>query len=166
LNFNKAYFIRKIRCVANYQFGNRAGEKMFPDDVSLVFSRRTGRVRYVYLNGELLATLRPSDGLFSLTVKGAERLMETECSRGMVVKVQGEISPFIEKGRNVFAKHVISASDEIRPGEEVIVVNPENKILAVGKALLSGCEMKFFKRGVAVQVRRGSAEKAKKCNKH
>jgi len=163
--FDKAYFIRKIRCVADYQFGKNVGEKLFPEGVSLIFSRRTGRVRYVYLNGRLLVTLRPSDGLFSLTIEGAERLMETGCSKNMLVKVQGEVSSFIEKGRNVFAKHIISASEEIRPGEEVIVVDPENHILAVGKALLSGREMESFKRGVAVQVRKGTAEKVKKHSK-
>jgi len=161
--FSKAYFIRKVRSVADYQFGRGMGEKLFPDDVLLVFSR-TGRVRYVYLNGELLATLRSSDGFFSLTIKGAERLMKAECSKRILVKVQEDISPFIESGRNVFAKHVVSAGDEIRPREEVIVIDSKNKILAVGKALLSGREMKYFKRGVAVQVRRGIGQKVKKCN--
>jgi len=161
---SKAYLIRKIRCVADYQFGIGAGEKLFSDDVSLAFSRRTGRIRYVYLDGELLATLRSSDGFFSLTIKGAERLMKAECSKRILVKVQEDISPFIESGRNVFAKHVVSAGDEIRPREEVIVIDSKNKILAVGKALLSGREMKYFKRGVAVQVRRGIGQKVKKCN--
>lgn len=156
-----ASFLRKIRCVADYQFGKGVGEKIFPDGVSLTFSRRTGRVRYVYLDGELLATLRPSDGFLSLTINGAERLMETGCSEKMLVKVQDEISPIIERGRNVFAKHVIYADEDIRPREEVIVVNSGNKILAVGKALLSGREMKFFKRGVAVRVRKGVSEKVK-----
>ncbi len=42
-------------------------------------------------------------------------------------------------------------------------MNSKSKVLAVGKAILSGREMKFFERGVAVRVRRGRAEKAKKC---
>jgi len=37
-----------------------------------------------------------------------------------------------------------------------------NKVLAFGKPLSSGREMKFFKRGVAVQVQKVSTEKAKK----
>jgi len=159
---DREYLLRKIRHVADYQFGKNVGEKLFPDNVSLTLSRRTGRVRHVYLDGKLLATLRPSDGLFSIAIAGAERLMEIGCVNAMLVKVQDEISTFIAKGRNVFAKHVVSASKEIRPSEEVVVVNSENRILAVGKALLSGNEMGFFKSGVAVRVRRGSEEKAKK----
>ncbi|MCK5403375.1 pseudouridine synthase, partial [Candidatus Bathyarchaeota archaeon] len=44
---------------------------------------------------------------------------------------------------------------KIRPGEEVVVINNKNIVLAVGKALLSGDEMLAFNRGVAVKVRRG-----------
>ena len=159
----KAYLLRKVRCVADYQFGKGAGEKLFPENVIFRLSRRTGRVRYIYLNGELLATVKPTNGLLTMTIKGAERLVEAEASKNLLVVVQDDASPFIEKGRNVFAKHIVSASEEIRPAEEVIIVNSKGKILAVGKALLSGREMRFFKRGVAIQVRRGSAEKAKKC---
>lgn len=159
----KGYLLRKVRCVADYQFGKGAGEKLFPGDIVFVLSRRTGRVRLIYLDEELLATLRPTDGFLTLTVEGAERLIEVGCSRNLLVVVEDDVSPFIEGGRSVFAKHVVFASEEIRPGEEVIVVNSESKVLAVGKAKLSGREMKYFDRGVAVQVRRGRAEKAKKC---
>ena len=158
----KAYLLRKVRCVADYQFGKGAGEKLFPSDIVFVLSKRTGRVRLIYIEEELLATIRPTDGLLTLTVEGAERLIEAECSKNLLVVVQDDVSSFIEKGRNVFAKHVVSASEEIRPGEEVIAVNSKSKVLAVGRAKLSGREMKFFDRGVAVQVRRGRSEKAKK----
>jgi len=159
----KAYLLRKVRCVADYQFGKGAGEKLFPSDIVFVLSRRTGRVRLIYLDEELLATLRPTDGFLTLTVEGAERLIEVGCSKNLLVVVEDDVSPFIERGRSVFAKHVVFASEEIHPSEEVIVVNSESKVLAVGRAKLSGREMKFFERGVAVQVRRGRAEKAKKC---
>ncbi|MFQ6095130.1 MAG: PUA domain-containing protein [Candidatus Bathyarchaeia archaeon] len=158
----KTYHLRKVRCVADYQFGRGAGEKLFPESATFGLSKRTGRVRYIYLDGELLATVRPSNGLLTLTVKGAERLVEAECSKDLLVVVQDNVSSFIEKGRNVFARHVVSASEEIRPGQEVIIVNSKSKVLAVGKAVLTGREMRFFKRGVAIRVRRGTAEKAKK----
>jgi len=57
---------------------------------------------------------------------------------------------------------VIDADEEIRPQEEVIVLNKDNEVLAVGRALLTGKEMKAFERGVAVRVRRGAAEEVKK----
>ena len=78
------------------------------------------------------------------------------------VKVTAEAEPFIAKGKSVFAKHVVDADSEIRPQEEVIVINEKNEVLAVGRAMLTGKEMKAFKRGVAVRVRRGIVEEVKK----
>ena len=160
---DKLSALQKIRSIADYQFGKGVGERLFPDDVRIVLSKRTGRIRHVYLGEDRLATLRPPNGLFSLTIMGAKRIMEGVESPRLWVKVQGEVAQFIAKGRSLFAKHVVDADEEIRPHEEVIVINEENEILAVGKAVLSGKEMKAFKRGVAVRVRRGAAEVKKTC---
>jgi len=154
--------LQKIRKVADYQFGGGVGERLFPDGVDIVFSRRTGKIRHIYLHGQLLATLKPTDGLFSLTTSGAKRLLETVQPKRIWVQVQDEAVPFVEKGHDVFAKHVAGADEEIRPGEEVIVLDRGNRVIAVGRATLSGEEMKEFNRGVAVRVRKGDLEKVKK----
>jgi 7-cyano-7-deazaguanine tRNA-ribosyltransferase len=148
-----------VRSVANYQFGKHVGIKLFPRNVDITYSERTGRIRYVHLDGYRLATLRPTDGLFSLSLDGAKRLLHC-CKSALkyVVAVRNDVSGFIRKGGDVFAVHVVSASDEIRSKEEVIVVDEHGNLLAVGRAMLSGDEMKAFKRGVAVKVRRGCME--------
>jgi archaeosine-15-forming tRNA-guanine transglycosylase len=46
----------------------------------------------------------------------------------------------------------------VRAKDEVIIVNEAGKVLAVGRAFLCAEEIRVFKRGVAVKVRRGSAE--------
>jgi len=76
------------------------------------------------------------------------------------IRIQEEAVPFVAKGRSVFAKHVVDADVEIRPQEEVFVINGNGEVLAVGRALLTGEEMKAFKRGVAVRVRRGVKEES------
>jgi len=153
--------LQKIRSVADYQLGKGAGKALFPDSVHVAFSRRTGRIRHIYLDKILLATLRPTDGMFSLTVAGAERLMRGLKPSRLCVKVQKDAEPFIAKGKSVFAKHVVEADREIRPQEEVVVINENNQLLAVGKAVMTGKEMKAFKQGVAVKVRRGVSEEVK-----
>ena len=153
--------LQKIRNIADYQLGKGAGKALFPNNVHVAFSRRTGRIRHIYLNHELLATLRPTDGMFSLTITGAKRLLRGVKSPRLWVKVQKDAEPFIAKGKSVFAKHVVDADDEIRPREEVIVTGENNQVLAVGKAVLTGKEMTMFKHGVAVKVRRGVSEEVK-----
>jgi len=152
--------LQKIRCIADYQFGRGVGDKLFPDTVRIVYSKNTGKIRHIHLGEELLATLRPTTGLFVLTLAGAKRLVREVKTLRLWVKIHDDAEPFVSKGRSAFAKHVVDADTEIRPNEEVIVINTKNEVLAVGRALLSGKEMKEFSRGMAVRVRRGVAEKS------
>lgn len=151
---------RRIRSVADYQFGKGIGAKLFPENVEIIRSKRTGRIRYVYLNGKRLATLRPTDGLFSLSILGATRIVENANSAKCLVAVRDGVSEFIAEGGDVFAKHVVKADGDIRPKDEVIVVDERGEVLAVGRAVLSGEEMIAFTRGVAVKVRRGFVEES------
>jgi len=157
---DKPNALQKIRSIANYQFGREVGRKLFPNEVRIVYSKRTGRIRHVYLGEKILATLRPNNGLFSLTITGAKRIVKRVKPPRLWVRVQEEAEPFVAKGKSVFAKHVIEVDEEIRPQEEVVVVTQKGEALAVGRAVLSGKEMKTFRRGVAVRVRKGVAEES------
>ena len=152
--------LRRIRSVADYQFGKGVGEKLFPEDVKIQFSKTTGRIRYLTLNGERLATLRPTDGLLSISIIGAKRIAENASLTQCFVTVRNDISEFVADGSDVFAAHVLKADDSIHAKDEVIIIDENGKILAVGRALLSGEEMKAFKTGVAIKVRHGSAEES------
>lgn len=152
---------QKIRSIADYQFGRGVGERLFSRNVEIVFSKRTKRIRHIYLEGKRLATLRPTDGMFSLTVAGAKRILDGAKHPRLWVKVSKEAAPFVARGKSVFAKHVVDADDEIRPQEEVIVLDEGGEVLAVGRAVLTGAEMKAFKCGVAVRVRWGALEEVK-----
>jgi len=156
--------LQKIRGIADYQLGRGVGRVLFPDAVKITFSKRTGRIRHVHLGNDRLATLRPRDGMFSLTIAGAKRIRDGVKPLRLWVIVQRDAAPFVAKGRSVFAKHVVDADEEIRPQEEVIVLDEDSEVLAVGKAVLTGTEMKAFRRGVAVKVRRGVAEEVKNLN--
>ena len=146
--------------MADYEFGKGVGTRLFPETVKIVFSKKTGRIRYIYLDGKRLATMRPTDGLFSLSISGAKRIAEKTRSVKCIVVVRNDVSKYIAEGGDVFAAHVVKADDEIRSKDEVIVAGEDGDVLAVGRAVLSGEEMKAFKRGVAVKVRRGRTEES------
>jgi uncharacterized protein with predicted RNA binding PUA domain len=152
--------LRRIRSVADYQFGRGVGMTLFPENVKIVFSRRTGRIRYVYLRGKRLGTMRPTDGFFSLSIDGAKRIVNSGQLAKCFVSVRNGVAKFIADGGDVFAAHVVGADDEVRAKDEVIVLDEEGEVLAVGRAVLSGEEMKAFKRGVAVKVRRGCTKES------
>jgi uncharacterized protein with predicted RNA binding PUA domain len=150
--------LQRIWSVADFQFGRGVGHLLFPRNVRIEYSRRTGRIRYVYLNGIRLATMRPTDGLFSLSLVGAERLAGHLDKAKCVVTVKGDVSEFVAAGGDVFAVHVLHADEDIRAKDEAVVVDENKNVLAVGRAVLSSEEMTSFKRGVAVKVRRGIHE--------
>jgi predicted RNA-binding protein (TIGR00451 family) len=147
----------RIRKTADYQFGKGVGKVLFPDSARITFSKQTYRIRHVFLDGNLLATLRPTDGMFSLTIHGAKCLASIKPLR-YYVTVSDDVVSFISRGKSVFAKHIVNVDSEIRPGEEVVVLDEKGTVAAVGRAVLSGKEMRAFKRGVAVRVRKGIGE--------
>ncbi len=71
------------------------------------------------------------------------------------VVVQNDVEEFIRMGRNVFAKHVLAADKGIRPESDVLIVDENDALLGVGKAVLTGREMTVFKTGAAVKTRHG-----------
>ncbi|MEM2341645.1 MAG: PUA domain-containing protein [Candidatus Bathyarchaeia archaeon] len=156
--FRRRFTLEQIRKIADYQFGKGVGENLFPENVEIIFSKRTGRIRYIYLDGKLLAALNPTTGLFTLTIEGAKRVFSSMNPKRSWVKISDEAVPFVESGGDVFAKHVIESDKNIRPEEEVIVIDREENVIGVGKAMLSGAEMMTFNRGIAVKIRRGRRE--------
>lgn len=121
-------------------------------------SRRTGRIRHIYSRNQLIATLRPKDGFIALTPAGASIIISKLRDTPNLVVVENSVTEPIKAGGDVFAKHVLRADQELRPGEEAIVTDEQGTLLGVGSAVLNGREMGAFRRGVAVNLRRGVDE--------
>ncbi len=149
-----------VRTIADYQFGRGAGRVLFPESCEFLLSS-TGRIRQVIDGGVRIATLKADTGLLTLSVEGARRLKEIFEFPVWRVCVLNDVSEFIAMGRSVFAKHVVEVYDKIRPGDEVVIVNEDDELLATGRAVLSALEMKEFMKGVAVEVRQGVRSKSK-----
>jgi predicted RNA-binding protein (TIGR00451 family) len=146
----------RIKAVADYQFGAGCGETLFPNGVTAIKSKKTGKIKGIYHNDRLLATLRPSDGHLALSVDGARLLTRALDPPRYRIIVQDSVLDFIKQGRNLFSKHIVSVDTEIRPGEEVLITDSKDHVVAVGRAILNGAEMKRFKIGLAAKVRKGS----------
>lgn len=147
---------RLAEAMLDYVFGVGVSEALDGREVRVECSKKTGRVKHIYVDGKLFATLRPDGGL-ALTIHGAQLLLNSKAFRENCVTVSEEAEEAARAGRSIFAKHVIKAGRRIRPGSEVAVLNKRGELLAVGKAVLSARMMKVFECGVAVKVRAGNA---------
>jgi 7-cyano-7-deazaguanine tRNA-ribosyltransferase len=145
----------RIRATADFQFGRGAADVLFAGRVSYVVSKNTGKIRNVIADGEHVVSLRAEDGLFTLKAAGARRLRDAFASPRFRVVVEAEAVPFHREGKNVFAKFVREADADLRPGDEALVVSPEDELCAVARVAMNRREMLAFKRGVAAFVREG-----------
>ena len=147
--------LERIKMIADYQFGEGAGEGLFSGEVKIVKSRKTGKIRHVYDDDELIATLRASDGVFVLAREGARRLHRYLPYPKNRVVVNEDAEPFAREGKSIFAKFVINCDIDIHAKEEVLIVNEQDQLLAFGKSILNGKEILDFNTGQAVKTRKG-----------
>ena len=152
--------LKRIRTIADYQFGRGAGEILFSEDVAFQFST-TGRIRQILLDNERIATIRAKDGMLTLSMKGAGKLHGLIKYPGQRVMVNNDAAPFVAKGKTAFSRHVVTVDPEIRAGQEVLIVDENDRLLATGKTVLSALEMQAFKKGIAVDIRSGIEAKDK-----
>lgn len=146
--------LKRVRIIADFQFGKDIGEAMFPGGSEFLLSR-TGRVRQITDNGVRIATVRASDGLLTLSIEGATRLHRFMKDPGMRVVVNSDAVPFVRSGKTAFARHVIDVDPLVRAMDEVLVTDEKDNLLATGQAVLCAIEMMDCKRGAAVMVRQG-----------
>ncbi|XGI83915.1 PUA domain-containing protein [Halorutilales archaeon Cl-col2-1] len=143
--------LETAKTIADYQFGRKAGDVLFSEDSEFTTSK-SGRIRQVKEDGERIATLK-NDGKFTLSFEGAQRLHEAFEPPKLRVRFGDESIPYLEDGRNGFAKFVTDVDDEIRARDEVLVTGPDDELVTTGRAELSAVEMRDFDSGVAVLVR-------------
>jgi 7-cyano-7-deazaguanine tRNA-ribosyltransferase len=145
----------QIIAIADYQFGNGAGNALFDGKIEIERSKKTGKIRHVYSNKEIVANMRASDSFFVLSKEGAKRLHRLmEYPKNRVV-VNHDSEPFAREGKSIFSKFVLECDENIRANDEVLIVNENDELLAYGKALLNPKEIMDFEVGQAIKTRKG-----------
>jgi 7-cyano-7-deazaguanine tRNA-ribosyltransferase len=153
-----AFDTLRLKAVADMQFGRGAGEAMFSGHLRIVRSKNTGKIRNVYDGTDFVASMRAADGFLNLHLAGAERLIKRFPPAANRIMVKADSVEFNEKGKSVFAHFVTGIDPGLAAGDEVIVVGPGDRLVAVGELTLSPRELRFFKKGMAVKVREGAAQ--------
>ncbi len=146
---------RRLSIMVDYLFGKGVSASLPRTGIKLAYSRKSGRVKMVYHDGKLFATVKPS-GAMALSVYGASLLSKSRRFGENYVRVTDDAADFVRNGKSVFCKFVTFAGRNVYPNGEVAVTDSSGHIIAVGMALMNGRYMAEFKSGVAVKVREGS----------
>jgi len=140
-----------------YQIDSLFGKgvsSVLPNEISFTYSRKTGRIKSFAVNDELVGTLR-SDGGIALTIAGALIFMDSvEFKQNCIIPIHDAL-PFVSEGRSLFCKHVEWFGSNINIGSEVVVVDNNDDVLAVGKSVVSQSQLRGRNGDVAVRVREG-----------
>ncbi|MDH3191901.1 MAG: queuine tRNA-ribosyltransferase [Nitrosopumilus sp.] len=140
----------KLKYTIDALFGNGVS-KYLPKDIEMTFSRKNGRIKTVSHHGKLLCTLRIDGGL-AISPYFAQLLLKNKKFKENCLEVNSNAAPFVEEGRSVFCKHVVWCGKNIRITSDTPVLF-NDKVIAVGKAVLSSEMISDFDRGMAVKVR-------------
>ena len=131
-----------IRAIADYQFGEGAGESLFSE---FELQGRYPRLQVLSPAGEQLAALVPQYGTLALTLAGARAWDERPVPTRRV-----RIDDFQPHG-SVLAPGIEAAEETIRVGDEVLIEGPS--AFGIGRATMHGAAMETSTRGEAVDVR-------------
>jgi len=126
----------RYRAHADFCFGKGAGDLLLSGKI-IVRGREIQDE-----NKKPLAATTPN-GTIALSLAGAKRI---EPMKSYIVC----IGDFLPKG-SLLTPGVVDADEQIRPGDEVIIAG--DRAFGIGRAKMSGWEMKASKRGVAVEIR-------------
>jgi len=142
----------KIKGIMDYQFGSGAGD-LIDNNVRIVRSRKTKRIRWIYSNKELIASVRAKDHFIIPKYSLAEKLLKKFKYPRLRIVIEDDAVPFVREGKSVFNKFVIDVDPELRCNDEVLIVDKNDSLLNIGTLVLAPKEIKDFKRGVAARVR-------------
>ncbi len=142
--------VQKLKHTIDTLFGYGVSKKL-PKDIEIKISKRTGKIRNVNHNGTLLFTPR-TDGGLALTRYCAELFLKNKKFRENCLEIDAESKPFVEDGRSVFCQHIVSCGKNVRIGSDVAILH-KNKVVGVGKAVLSTTMILEQQRGVAIKIR-------------
>ena len=146
--------VRRLAIMVDYLFGKGVSRALAKQGFRLYYSRRSGRVKTVFYEGRLFATIKPN-GAMALSIAGATMLSRSPRFRQNCVQVSDDVVGFVKGGKSVFCKFVRWAGKNVYPKSEVAIIDGSGKVVGVGMAVLNGAAMAQFKSGAAVKVRAG-----------
>jgi conserved protein with predicted RNA binding PUA domain len=140
--------------MVDYLFGRGVSRALPKKGFKLQYSRRSGRVKLIFHDEKLFATVKPN-GAMALSIYGASTLSKSPKFKENCVQVSDDVVEFVRGNKSVFCKFVKWAGKNVYPKSEVAIIDGKEEVIGVGMAVLNGAFIRQFKTGAAVKVRAG-----------
>ncbi|OLS24386.1 MAG: Archaeosine synthase [Candidatus Heimdallarchaeota archaeon LC_3] len=146
------WLLKKFQTIADFQFGLDIGLKLFPEETKLFLRSFNETAEY---QKNQLATISKESGLLTLTLDGVKRVLNHV--EGLKVIFDGEEIT----GSALYCSGISYADPQIKPGNEVLVYNINERFLGIGKTNLTGKELQDLNYGLGVSLRKKNKTKKK-----
>jgi 7-cyano-7-deazaguanine tRNA-ribosyltransferase len=150
-DFTAAWTERQTRSVLEWVHGREASQKLVEAGVAGERSARTGRLRGLTREGARLFTVG-NDGIPRPTWIGGQLLHKLRPFPAQRIVADSDAAPFVMEGGSLFSKFVRGGDSSLVPGSSALVVDEDDRLLAVGRLVLAPPEMGRIARAVAVRV--------------
>ena len=150
--------IRLIRKTIEHFFGEKTGTFITKRNLILLnASSYTDRQDEVILDGTIVGLFRysieKSRFEFHPKIPGALYIWNSKASKRHWVKVDHGAAPYITQGKNVLAPGVLDFDVTIEVDDPVIVVSPDNQVLATGIAKESSKQLHTRTTGMVIKTK-------------
>lgn len=145
-----AWTQRQVAALFEWLYGDE-GARLAQGPFGTERSRRTGRLRSLAHGGRRTFLFDP-DGLPRPTFAGGALLHAALPAPRARIRVASDAAPFVAEGRSLFSRFVLGGDSSLVPGSSTLLVDEEDRLLAVGRLVLAPVEMGRMARGVAVRV--------------
>jgi 7-cyano-7-deazaguanine tRNA-ribosyltransferase len=144
--------MEKIKAILDYQFGKYSSNALFNGAVKIVKSKNTGMIRTVFLDDKHILSMR-NDGFFTLKYEAGKLLHAYFKYPKLRIAVSKDSAEFNKLGKNVFARFVVDMDADLVPYDEVLIVDPDDNYIGVGRTFMNRTEALKFKKGMIAEVR-------------
>ncbi|MCI4319290.1 MAG: tRNA guanosine(15) transglycosylase TgtA [Thermoplasmata archaeon] len=151
-DWSGAWTERQVASLLEWQYGGEAARTLVAAGLVGDRSPRSGRLRAIRRGPGAPAFVVGVDGVPRPTWPGAELLRSVLPHPQSRIIVQPDAVEFVAAGRSLFSTFVQGGDAGLVPGSSALLVDPDDRLLAVGRLLLAPHEMGRFQRGVAVRV--------------
>jgi 7-cyano-7-deazaguanine tRNA-ribosyltransferase len=142
---------RHLESLLEFQYGTPAMEALVARRLRPERSHRTGRLRAVVHEGRRAFTLA-NDGVARPTWYGAQMLHQDLPYPGRRLVVAEDAEEFVSAGRSLFSKFVRGGDSSLVPGSSALLVDEDDRLLAVARLVLAPTEMGRIPRAVAARI--------------
>lgn len=150
-DWTTAWTRRHIQALFEWLYGPEGRSRLASLEFAPERSRRSGRLRVLWHDNRK-AFFLGNDGIPRPTFVGAQLLHAALPSPRARIIVAPDAVEFVEHGRSLFSKFVAGGDSSLVPGSSAMLVDGNDRLLAVGRLELAPTEMGRLRRGVAVRV--------------